>query len=158
MRDVTMKISAMLMVIWYSMSIIGFNVHTCVESGESFVVTVLEGTDCENIHPEHKCCAEAIRHCCGCCHRADAHGHDDTASVGEQNCCQDDIQVLLLTGDRSDDDSRHHYYMDLMYPSVVFAACFSDAASNLFNSLDFISDSGLIVPEDVQSVLGIWRI
>ena len=40
MKGLLTKITAMLLVVWYSMSIIGFDIHTCSGSGESFVVTV----------------------------------------------------------------------------------------------------------------------
>ena len=156
-REVMMKISAMLLVVWYCMSIIGFDVHTCMTSGESFVVTVLEGTDCGDIHPEHTCCADALSHCCSCCHHDGPSEHDGAVSLEEQDCCQDDIQVLVLTGGRSDDESRHHYDMVSLYASVAVEPCFSVASRNFFNSLS-MPDSGLIVPGESQSFLSVWRI
>lgn len=158
MKNVMMKISAFLLAIWYCMSIIGFDVHTCMESGESFVVTVLEGTDCGDIHPEHTCCADVVSHCCSCCHHDDTSEHDGTASVEEQDCCHDDIQVLVLTGGRSDDDSRHHYDMVSMYPAVSADPYFPITPRNSYNSLCFMPDSGLIVPGESQSFLSVWRI
>lgn len=156
MKNVMMKISAMLLVVWYCMSIIGFDVHTCMKSGESFVVTVLEGTDCGDIHPDHTCSADAVSHCCCCCHHDETHAHDGVASVEDHDCCQDDIQVLVLTGGRSDDDGRHD--MVSRYPSVAVDPYFSVSPRNFFNSLCFIPDSGLIVPGESQSFLSVWRI
>ena len=53
MKALLIKLSAMLMVLWYSMSIIGFDVHTCNGSGKSFIATFVSGTGCEDIHPDH---------------------------------------------------------------------------------------------------------
>ena len=154
MKNVMMKISAMLLVVWYCMSVIGFDVHTCMASGESFVVTVLEGTECKDIHPEHTCCADAVSHCCSCRHHEDA----STASVEDPGCCQDDIQVLVLTGSRYDDDGRHHYDSVFLYPSVAVDPYSLVSPRNFFDSLCFIPDSGLIVPGESQAFLSVWRI
>lgn len=158
MKNVMMKISAVMLVIWYCISIIGFDVHTCMTSGESYVVTVLEGTECKDIHPEHTCCADAISHSCPCCHHEDASEHGDTASVEEQDCCHDDIQVLLLTGSRSDDESRHHYDQVSLCPIAPVNECFAEVSHKAFSSLCFTPDSGLIVPGESQSFLSVWRI
>ena len=55
MKKVCTKIFAALLVVWYLVGIIGFDMHTCNGSGRSFVVAFFEGMACEDIHPEHVC-------------------------------------------------------------------------------------------------------
>ena len=63
-RTVLIKLTSVLLTVWYLMSIIGFDVHTCSGSGCSFVTTFIEGMTCAEVHPEHvcdagSCCSEA---------------------------------------------------------------------------------------------------
>ena len=44
MKNLLTSLTAVLLVIWYSLSVIGFDVHTCSGSGESYVTTVIGGT------------------------------------------------------------------------------------------------------------------
>lgn len=158
MRNVMMKISALLLVVWYCMSIIGFDVHTCQGSGETFFVTVLQGTDCADIHPDHGC-AHAGHHCCACSHHCDADHHQEDGCLTDDGCCSDDIKVLAFTGSRVDDEVRQlqapvfSCAEIISLESVCAASCCEVRASSIN------PDSGLIVvPGDVQSVLSIWRI
>jgi hypothetical protein len=96
------KISAMLLVVWYSLSIIGFDVHTCNTSGETFIATIASGFTCDDIHPEHdhhKGCHTG----CGCHGKAKETDESEDA-LGMKSCCTGDFQVILLTGTRTDDN------------------------------------------------------
>ena len=97
-----MKISAFMLVVWYCMSIIGFDVHTCSESGRSFVTSSILGTECEDIHPEH----HHHDHCCSGCD--DHTSSSDEDRVSTEGCCTDDIKVLVLTGSNTNDGHRHY--------------------------------------------------
>lgn len=106
MKERLLRISALLLVIWYCFSVIGFNVHTCRASGESFVATVLTGISCEDIHPEHACCTG---HCKSHCSSSCRHHEAETAFNIDKKCCSDDYHVLLLTGAVPDDDRSDDY-------------------------------------------------
>ena len=41
MKNFLTSLTAILLVIWYSLSVIGFDVHTCIGSGETYVATVI---------------------------------------------------------------------------------------------------------------------
>lgn len=154
------KMCAMLLMLWYCISIIGFDVHTCSESGRSFVATFLNGMTCEDIHPEHLhdefCCHETPEHSC-CGHH---HGSDVCLSVDIRSCCSDDYQVLLLTGERMDDDHRN-------YDECGCWHCFCPESVTMVQ-LPAVPDivplkyhggvPDLIVYKDFQSSLSIWRI
>lgn len=109
MKGAFIKILAVLLTIWYSMSIIGFDVHTCKGSGRSFVTTFVEGMSCEEIHPEHgctplECCSH--EHGSSCCHD---HSHIPTQgslAFSAGSCCSSDYQVLEITGAFAEDNSR----------------------------------------------------
>lgn len=158
MKGVITKIVAMLLVLWYSMSIIGFDIHTCHGSGRSFVVTFIEGTACEDIHPEHQC------HAHSCCEAEDAsccHHNNDEPSVAASSCCSNEYQVLALTGVLSSDDHRHYDacgcgccpYVDLYTCDLAH-----DYRYDSYQAYIKSPDSGLGVVWDVQTAFNVWRI
>ena len=63
MRKMFVKYMSALLVVWYSLSIIGFDVHSCKITGEVFVASLAGGISCEDVHPEHSCRAHGS--CCG---------------------------------------------------------------------------------------------
>lgn len=164
MKGVMMKISAMLLVLWYCLSIIGFDVHTCSGSGEVFVAASFTDLDCENIHPEHA----GEHHHCSCSHHhedRESHGSCPCVTAAElhlhaSDCCSDDYQVIFLTGLRSDDEHSHYNECHCGYcPCIeasasdlttLFASCFKGKYRT-------IPDSGVSVP-DAQALFNIWRI
>lgn len=108
-RQRIIRCTAVLIVLWYVFSIIGFDVHTCSHTGKSYVATFVSGYGCDDIHPEHHCGKD-------CCHGhrpivvtdisplCDAVLADSCAG----HCCEDSIKVLALTG-VSQSDGHHHY-------------------------------------------------
>ena len=150
MRSMPMKISAIALVIWYIVSIIGFGVHTCRADQRSFITTFVSGMTCEDIHPEDHC---ADHHHCSdqeCC----SHHSDDCED------CEDDFMNLAITGTAhsSENDSFigcHHGLAICEMPVYenISAALFDSEILKLLQP-----DSGSVVPGDFQSFLSIWRI
>lgn len=150
------KIISALLALWYCMSIIGFDVHTCSRSGRSFVATFMTGLDCSDIHPDH-CCSHSD--CCAdhatgnaCC--------SSEESISAPSCCTNDFHVLLLTGTSGQEDTRHydgcicgHQICDLM-PSEIR----TDNSYTAFYRTRSVFEPGLLLTGNVQSFLGIWRI
>ena len=151
MKNVFTSLAALLLVIWYSLSVIGFSVHTCSGSGEVFIATVASGFTCEDLHPEHGHSG------CSCC-------HSEKPSPSERNfdtkpCCSDEYHAIVLTGVRGEDGSESSYY-------VAHVSCEYDAPLQDIES--YISQSGLrtvkwlhhggTVFRDVQSAFNVWRI
>lgn len=96
MKNVSTSLTAMMLVIWYSLSVIGFGVHTCSGSGQTYIATVASGFTCEDIHPEHGHSA------CGCCHTGRS---EADRSFDRKPCCTDEYHVIALTGVRGEDDN-----------------------------------------------------
>ena len=141
-----MKISAILLVVWYCLSIIGFDVHTCSETGDSFVHVSFTSHSCHDIHDDH-CDSDCDTHC----EEPQEHHHDD-------DCCEDEYQVISLTGLRSDDEGKDFIHGNLC-PAISyteFEAC-TFYADNTDHKCFEEPDSGLIVA-DVQPLLSVWRI
>lgn len=155
-----MKISALLLVVWYSMSIIGFDVHTCLSSGRTFIATFAEGISCADIHPEHHCCKTECR---------EIHGHDchETSScchseqeVDAKKCCSNEYQVIHLSGCRSvSDTDSDDLDIRMVYPTINNIVSYIASVAFPAEKHQFWDpDSGAIQPFDYQSVYGIWRI
>lgn len=171
MKGIMMKICAVLLTIWYCMSIIGFDVHTCNGTGRTFVATFAEGLTCADIHPEHRCapgrCGAAQEaECChaDCCTHSDCCSHQERTcrhEISEDSCCSDSYQSILLTGFRAGDDHRHYDECHCGNCPCMIAdyqgslAVRSFAASHI--SLH-VPDIGDIVPCDPQVVFSVWRI
>lgn len=156
MKNVLTSVAAMLLVVWYSLSVIGFDVHTCNGSGRTYIATVASGFTCEDIHPEKRA------HTCCCCCGGGCHSHESNApELDRRPCCTDDFQVILLTGVRIGNES---YASDMR--ESINACSFSDASIDYSDPI--ITHPGLrafykprswdIVPRDVQVSYNIWRI
>ncbi len=160
MKNVIIKILAVLLTAWYSMSIIGFDVHTCSGSGESFVVTFVNGLTCADVHPDHVCDKNA---CCpdrpddGCC----CHHHDHGYSFKAKSCCSSDYQVLTLTGTVSQNDHDHFDECSCgLCPCVGLPTSVAPALSHENNLTAYVHDpdSGVGSACERQAALRVWRI
>jgi len=155
MKNAPTKIAAMLLVMWYSLSVIGFNVHTCSESGETFIATVIGGTECEDIHPEHQ------ENGCTCCH----HKHHDsdpmTKTLRARSCCTDSWKMIQLTGIRvCDERADSDLQLSLCHNAAVLPAYdiyHSTVISIGFNAFCIHSPRD-VVPMDFHKIYGVWRI
>lgn len=142
MKERIVRFGAMLLILWYCFSIMGFNVHTCNASGRSFVATFISGLSCEDIHPCHAC------------------DHDHCGKGFKDSCCHDDHVVLTITGCSLEDNHRQH---DSNIQSSPFA-CITAVPVLLRQVLPstdhifFKPVSWLIARGDRQSLLNIWRI
>lgn len=166
MKALLIKLSALLMVLWYSMSIIGFDVHTCSGSGKSFIATFVSGTECDDIHPDHVCgkgTCQAKAHHEGCCEaHSCAHGCSDEDCDGvkimNKSCCTDDYQVIMLTGVPSDDHGFR--YEAPCFTFCPFVDLFSESQKSYSQGLTAFLKPDLLpdVRKDFQAVMNIWRI
>lgn len=110
-----------MLVLWYSFSIIGFDIHTCTASGSQFISTFIEGFGCDDIHPEHDCaqccglhdsCCHGHAHCtchAGNCRYAESGNLSRNGAFSQKDCCFNHYHVLMITGSRTDNDDHHHY-------------------------------------------------
>ncbi len=167
MKNVVIKILAVLLTVWYSMSIIGFDVHTCNGSGRSFVATFAKGLACEDIHPEHSCEKAS---CCSDHHGSRCSGHVedhsdcpfcDGMSIRAHSCCSSDYQVLALTGTVSQNDHEHLDECGCGFcPCVGFHEHEMPALYNKINLLEYVMspDSGVRSACERQAALRVWRI
>lgn len=86
------KCTAVLVMLWYLVSLAGINVHVCSHTGESYVTLLCGGISCERIHGHGQCECESCHH---------DHSTDD-----KDGCCHNDSHRLSLTGDEQDGTSR----------------------------------------------------
>jgi hypothetical protein len=155
MKSVFLKYVSALMALWYCLSIIGFDVHSCTVTGSTFVNSVLNGTTCEEVHPEHDCCCHG-----SCCHSACSHDHEAPSSeeVDENDdCCTNEIEVLDSEGVAAAEDNA----CDMHDATTVLAFVENDYNSLLRTEAATVSykpDSGHFRQPDILAVLSIWRI
>lgn len=179
MKGIMMKICAVLLVVWYCMSIIGFDVHTCKGTGRTFVATFAEGLTCADIHPEHHCapgqCGAAhASECChsdccshsekSCCHSASedsCSGHEGESELTSASCCSDSYQSIILTGFRADDDHRHYDECHCgNCPCLIqdYLCSLADRGFAASHMSFYLPDIGNVVPCDPQVAFSVWRI
>ena len=155
MKSVFLKYVSALMALWYCLSIIGFDVHSCTVTGSTFVNSVLNGTTCEEVHPEHDCCCHG-----SCCHNACRHDHEAPSSeeVDENDeCCTNEIEVLDSEGVAAAEDNA----CDMHDATSALAFVENDYNSLLRTESAAVSykpDSGHFRQPDILAVLSIWRI
>ena len=118
MKDRILRSSALLLVLWYCFSVIGFGVHTCNASGRSFIATFVIGFTCEDVHPEHDCTSDhrnAVLHDC-CCHHHESEQYEAACSSADAHlpeydvedcCCSNDYHVLTITGNTIEEDDKN---------------------------------------------------
>ncbi len=149
MKNVVLKYVSALLAVWYCLSIIGFDVHSCTTTGSIFVNSVLNGTTCDDIHPEHDCCGHG-----GCCSH---HADEDGLRSADKECCTNEIEVLDGVVVTVADENDHLQFTDAL--SCLFVESNYDVLL-LAESIDFscAPGSGRVLVPDYQAVLNIWRI
>lgn len=165
MKEKLLRLGALMLVLWYSFSVIGFDIHTCSASDHSFIATFISGMSCDDIHPHHHCgdesCTDhAVSHCTdhhhseNCCHSHHAEGF----SYSESHCCSDDYMALSITGKVSENDSRTFISFN---PDIFPASsdCMASASiDRFFTTFHKGSVKGLLPSRDIMSLHHIWRI
>lgn len=154
MRKLLTNLCAMSLVVWYSLSVIGFDVHTCNRAGETFIASAGEYS-CETIHPEHEY---------SCCH----HGHDHhdaetlhTSSFEIPPCCTDDYHVISLTGIRSEDEHAKQLRQDIAGDYIANLPYEEDVHFNIFQSgLRVIREQASVLSRhrSLHEFYNIWRV
>ena len=132
-RNVLIRVSAIFVLIWYSLGIIGFNVHICHASH----------------HHSH---SEA--HHCECCH--------DESSESEVafKCCTDDYLVLTVTGvvSENENDQNVSHMADCQFVAGCVPGTDRSHPEFKIHKIRALPEYGHLKTGDLQSVLGIWRI
>ena len=89
-KDFLIRITAVAVCLWYSLCIMGFDLHTCTSAGHTYVSSVFktEG-ECLSIHPDEAC---------GAGEDLCLESHVPALMVGEQisnaACCSDEFEQL----------------------------------------------------------------
>lgn len=157
MKNLLTKCAAVVLVLWYSLSVIGFDVHTCSGSGKTFIATIISGTGCDDIHPEHNAPS------CKCCQKATAQLEDyDDCDLRTKPCCTDDWQAIALTGVRVNKDETSSE--SAISVRIALNQAFVQES---YKNLDLNSNSprifyrlasGSAVARSCQEIYGVWRI
>ena len=160
MRKMFVKYASVLMALWYSLSVIGFDVHSCKSTGEVFVASLASGITCEDIHPDHSCKSHGG---CSCGHHGgdcDSHEHGEGTHVGKSECCTNNLQILELTGVYTSSQQRYTddgYSIDYALNGNLAVEVALPALQR--PSLTFFKhpDPGVVMP-DRQAFFSIWRV
>lgn len=172
MKNIGTRIFAAILVIWYSLSIIGFGVHTCSESNRSFLTSFITGVSCEDVHPTEACgkaCCEkeSQKHGCKCCcdhsvevipRAATESASSDAPMFAQKKCCSDIYQQIEITGSSQNSGAEQ----GLMPVCLGYCA---DLSSILLNPLVHSKEiQARALPDLIVSMaklrplLSIWRI
>lgn len=154
----------------YCIAIVGFDVHTCSHLGRSFVVSLLNGTSCDNIHPESSAHLHAADYChCHDCEVAAAEAassQDNHFNSGTytDSCCSDACHFLDITGVDGNDSNRgsmsfstHQFItLHLALPSSLDSIC--HWTSSFSGSGQRLSVAARSAHSIFQTLFCIWRI
>lgn len=150
MKKAFSNIVAFVLMIWYFLSVIGFDVHTCGSTGRVFVSPVVTA-ECSVSGQGGEC----LCGCCSHCNETEA----DVPEFSEGSCCSDDYQALAITGGVS---SEKHRYFDECSCGLCPAALLSEAGAlrNVcFRMLSCrLPDKLLLSPSDYQALISVWLI
>ena len=156
MKNLSIRVFAALLMVWYCLSIIGFGVHTCSESNRSFLTNFISGVNCEDIHPsdlcESHCCAKAQKKseskCC-CC---GGHSHETETEIplGDVNITQSSWAGMSSSLEQIDLTCLH-----LAVSSVVSSA---NLLSNSKNTNARYLPDKVSYKGKVCQFYGVWRI
>ena len=159
MKKFMMKISAMLLVVWYCLSIIGFGVHTCKGSGQTFVITFAESSSCADIHPEHHC-SKSHSSRCHCCESYNHCFDSARTTVDVQKCCSNEYRMIYLSGCRQSVESDFNK-LDVGPVCInIPVYSVSDCSASLYaENLQFWDPCiWELIPCDYQVTYGVWII
>jgi hypothetical protein len=157
MKNRLTSVVAILLGLWYSLSVIGFGLHTCSRSGETYIATVASGFSCEDIHSASHVDRDCHEHSdCGCCHRHETENEELTTIP----CCTNDYHVIALTGLRCVQDSDDADWCNLEMTQLHHYGAEYPGLNIHYSGLRafYKPSSRDIVPRDVQAVYNIWRI
>lgn len=166
----------------YLLGIVGLDVHSCLSSGKSFVVSLWGGIECSDIHPESDCASlccshchhaapqaactshETAGHCPHCAEKAattsgNEAGSACTHSAVSDDCCSDSCHYLALTGASSDHDELLAQIVcpEIDLPTAITPATEGSEAETSAHALLTPPDPGLSSP-DILALISSYRI
>lgn len=149
-----------MLAVWYCVSIIGFDVHSCSVTGNTFVSSLLSGTACEDIHPDHDCdghssCCKS--HASSCCQSHKCYDIPSESETEKDGCCSNDIEVLDSESvqTQNEDNFQIGEYTVLHCYACNQPSCQYTSVNNI---LCYKPTSGELSVPDIQAVLSVWRI
>ena len=155
-RNFGIRASAIFVLLWYCLGIIGFNVHTCSSSNDSFIVTFLEDMSCDAIHPSDNC--GSTKSCCCCCsHSSEPSSYSDE-SIAAPECCTNEYQVLNVTADRVDESQRVNFQDYAFCADVLYSINDSSLDSKISSSRICSPPWTCYDERGIHLVCNVWRI
>ena len=167
MKRILTYIIAPFMSVWYLLSIIGFDVHTCNQSGEVYVATAANGMVCEMHHhgfeEQHHDHADPHHvHSESCCHFHGQEEHIGDVQLYSHECCSDNFHVICLTGVRTDEKSSISSGKILTSGVHPISFSFTEANQCMLscsgNNVHKMPDQGIGLSHNLQAVYNVWRI
>lgn len=165
MRNLGTRIFAFLLVVWYSLGVIGFGVHTCSESNRRFITNFISGVSCEDIHPMDVCkasCCSSHKHKNCCSHHLSDEAEKEVPAgyvkFSNKACCSNDYQQIELTGSGQDSASEQSVNLVPLY-SIYIASSYSDKCLSCSNVIKARALPDTHQPTgELRPLLSVWRI
>ena len=165
MKNLGIRIFAFMLVVWYSLSIIGFGVHTCSESNRSFLTNFISGVSCEDIHPtdicSDSCCAKPVeKSACKCCHehqKSQDCTSDAPVKLTSKTCCSNEYQQIDITGSGQSYEADHNLIP--ICSAICYVSSFIDNPLSYSKLTQVRSLPGQIISMgELRPLLSVWRI
>lgn len=156
MNKIHIKVFSCLMALWYLVSVVGLNVHTCSGTGEVFVKSLVAGTSCEMIHPSHGCHSEDA--CCCCCEHEQA--HDAEEGLSQKDCCDNEAVMLVHNGCTEDSILLSQLMAQALDMNCIAPEIFAlqSPAKDFIQRKISEPDSSPQIQRDILSEISTWRL
>ncbi|MGN0188315.1 MAG: hypothetical protein ACI395_02245 [Candidatus Cryptobacteroides sp.] len=161
MKEKLTQSVALLMLAWYCLCLVGFDVHTCRISGESVLSPLVVSSDCEDLH-HHDSHHHHSGMACRCCLPDEGHS-DCEAIVTEDACCSDDILIPELAATESEREEVHSHHGHCtchcgLCPDGIEVGRVLLAASFLPSSVPIPDENPLLPSRVERSAISVWRL
>lgn len=118
-----MKQLGILVLAMYIFAITGIDIHKDIEHDDVYVISALQNSSCERIHPEHHCHD----------HESESDGHCSCRCIEDEHCCTDNF-ILLLTSA----DVDHSLSLPSFNPEGAGFVIFTEIPQQSTRAADFI--------------------
>ncbi len=105
-KTLSQGLMAVLLIMWYTLSVTGLDIHHDHEHGKTYVAACIFGISCDRIHPHSHC-----------------HDGEGGICMEDEECCSDEFHLILSQGEDTINSILHvsaSFHMDFIPQTNAF--------------------------------------